>query len=92
MNERNLLGERIIRNIAIEPEGDMEISYFTPRLDVTTPGAVHVHTLIVPAGFDYDDEMRAVLEAADFLIGDVLDDWDKLPKLTDEPEEDDPDG
>lgn len=67
-----------IQNLGFDGDGDMHIAYLAPDEDVKEVGVVHLHTLLVPRGFDYDDEMDAVLDAIMYLIGDVLED---LPAL-----------
>lgn len=74
-----------IQNVSFDPDGDLHISYFFPQTDTKTAGLAHLHTLLIPVGFDYDDEINAVIDAISYLVRDVLDDWDKLespPEVT----------
>lgn len=75
----------VIQNISFDSDGDLHISYFRPQTDTKVAGLAHLHTLLVPTGFDYDDEIHAVIDAIDYLVRDVLDDWDTLegpPEVT----------
>jgi hypothetical protein len=74
-----MLTKHRITSVAIEEDGGLQISYYTPERDVKAAGVVKLHTLIVPAGFDYDDEIDAVIDAVTYLINDVDDDWERLP-------------
>jgi hypothetical protein len=70
-----------IQSVAFDPEGGLTINYYTPKIDIKEPGVAHLHTLVVPKGFDYDDEIANVFDAVHYLINDVLDDFDKLPGM-----------
>lgn len=52
----------------------MVIHYGRFPLDVRKNGLMWSHTVNVPAGSDYDDELQAVTEALHNLLDDVLDD------------------
>lgn len=67
-----------IQSIGVDTDG-LQIGYYIPAEDIKSNDVIHMHTLIVPLGADYDDEITAVLEAARYLVLDVLDD---LPRLT----------
>jgi hypothetical protein len=67
-----------IQHVAVD-EGTLQIGYFDPNVDMKAPGLVRLHTLIVPKGDDYDDEIDAVLDALVYLLNDVAEDWDNLP-------------
>ncbi len=83
MAEEEGLERVVIQTVAFEPDGGVQIAYYTPRTDVTTVGVINAHTLVVPAGYDYDDEIQAVLDAVEHLVLDVMDDWKRLPKVGD---------
>lgn len=68
----------IIQNISFDPDGDVQLSYVIPDRDTKEVGLAHLHTLLIPTGFDYDEEIQAIQDAADYLVRDVLQDWDKL--------------
>lgn len=67
-----------IQHLAID-EGSLQIGYYDQDADMKAPGLVKLHTLIVGRGMDYDDEIDAVMEAINYLINDVAEDWDSLP-------------
>lgn len=69
--------KRTIQEIRIEEDG-IQIAYYTPDEDVRQPGVVQLHTLLIPRGGDWDDEIDNVLDAASYLVNDVLDDWSTL--------------
>jgi hypothetical protein len=68
-----------IQNINFDTDGAVHIAYYIPDQDVKAPGVAHLHTLMIPKGFDYDDEITALLDAAEYLILDVLEDFEALP-------------
>jgi hypothetical protein len=67
-----------IQTVAFDETG-LQIGYYDPDTDVKAPGLVRLHTLIVPGGDDYDDEIQAVVDAVVYLLNDVGEDWEKLP-------------
>jgi hypothetical protein len=80
----------LIRNLAVEPDGALQIDWYDPATDVKANGAIQIHTLVVPAGQDYDQEISDVMDTIKYCVLDVLDDWDKLDAMT--PATDGPDG
>lgn len=81
-----------ILGIEIDPEG-VALSYVRIPTDIRKNGLAWRHQVIVPNGSDYDDEIEAVIEAAQALLTDVLDDEDRAEPidLTTEEEDDDDD-
>ncbi len=69
--------KRQIDSIQFDEDG-VTINYIEPESDVRGQGIVHLHTLMIPSTADYADEMRDVLAAAEYLLGDALDDWERL--------------
>jgi hypothetical protein len=67
-----------IQSIGVDTDG-LQIGYYIPADDIKSNDVIHMHTLIVPLGADYDDEIAAVIEAARHLVLDVLDDLPRLP-------------
>ncbi len=67
-----------VQNVAFETDGTAHIAYFDLDEDVKSNGLIHSHTLIVPAGADYDDEIRTLMEAVHALIADAADDLRRL--------------
>jgi hypothetical protein len=67
-----------IQHLAVDEDG-LQIGYYNPDVDMKAPGMVRLHTLIVPRGYDYDDEIDAITDAIVYLLNDVGEDWDKLP-------------
>lgn len=83
----------LLRGLTFEPDGSVLVEYCIPSLDARQNGVVLNHTLYVPAGQDYDDEVYAVQEAMLALISDVLEDLPNLEPLRPPtpPDEDDDD-
>lgn len=81
----------VIAQITFEPDGSMHVSYHRPEQDSHDNGVITTHTMYVPMGEDYDEELLTVLGAARLLLLDVLDD---LPRIDErhrprrEPDED----
>jgi hypothetical protein len=64
-----------IQHVACDPDGGLQVGYFDAAgPDIKENGVLHMHTLIVPVGDEYDDELRAVHEALRYLVNDVLED------------------
>ncbi len=74
---------RVVQSVAFEADGGLQVSFYDPDTDVTTSGLVQMHTLLVPHGNEYDDELTAVAEAIQYLISDVMQDFPALPKRGD---------
>lgn len=74
-----------IQQIMVEHDV-LQIGYFVPGQDTKAGGIIQAHTLVVPRGGDYDDEIAAVEDALVYLVNDVLDDWDKLSPEADDDE------
>lgn len=86
----------LLRGLNIEPNGDMLVEYCIPSLDARQNGVILNHTLLVPMGADYDDELEAVQESILALIRDVLEDFPeleplRLPQAADDEDDDDDD-
>lgn len=62
-----------VQNIAFDADGSCHIAYYQPNVDIRESGLVTTHTMSVPMGDDYDDEIAALLEAVKYLVLDVLD-------------------
>lgn len=73
-----------VQQVLVEDDG-LQIGFVLPQTDVKAAGLIQAHTLLIPRGFDYDDEIRAVEDALNYLVNDVLDDWDKLGPPEEEP-------
>jgi hypothetical protein len=79
-----------VQHVAVDDEG-LQIGYYDPDVDMKAPGMVRLHTLIVPRGYDYDDEIDAINDAIVYLLNDVGEDWTKLPAPTGPTPEDEED-
>lgn len=77
-----------IQNVSFDSDGDMHITYVMAR-DVKVNGVGIANTMLVPAGDNYDEEIRAVREAIEYAVGDVLEDMPTLQTLEDAIAEDD---
>lgn len=76
--------ERIVQSVMVGPDGGLQIQFYTPEADVKANGVIQLHTLIVPAEDDYDDEIEEIVSKIKFLITDVLEDMPNLPAGTPE--------
>lgn len=74
--------ERRVQNVQVDEDG-IQVVFYTPEQDAKAPGIVQLHTLMIPKGADYDDEITAAIDALQYLINDVLDDWDTLEPFHD---------
>ena len=68
-----------VQTISFGSEGEVEMTYMLPESDVKAPGLARMHTILIPKGYEYDDEIAAVSEAADHLLLDVLEDFESQP-------------
>lgn len=64
------------------------ITYTRVPRDIRKNGLIWQHQVGVPHGSDYDDEIEALMEAAQALLDDVLDDEDRAEPIDPEPEQD----
>jgi hypothetical protein len=83
---------KVIRSITFE--GDSVVMQYMDETDVRVEGYVYLtHQLTVATGQDYDDEIRAVEEAAQDLLRDVMEDFTTSrpydPAVDDEDDDDD---
>ncbi len=70
-----------IQEIRVIPDGGMQIAYYDTTQDIKQNGVIRLHNLIVPEGDEYDDELRAVTDAAIYLVRDVLEDLPHMEAL-----------
>ncbi len=81
-----------IHAVETTEDGGLAITYGRLRRDVRKNGLMWQHTVVVPAGSDYDDELEAVGEALQSLLEDVLEDQKTAEEIDlTEPEEEDDD-
>jgi hypothetical protein len=84
-NELHITGVALV-------EGGVEISYGRLPQDVRKNGLAWQHSVLIPKGSDYDDEIETFEEALLALLEDALDDEDTAepiePELDDEEEDD----
>lgn len=73
------------------PEGGVVISYGRFPEDVRKNGLMWQHSVNVPAGTDYDDELTTLMDALRTLLLDVLDDETRAEPVDIEEEEEDED-
>lgn len=67
-----------IQHLAFDEES-VQIGYYDPYVDMKAPGLVRLHTLVVTKGGDYDEEIQDVMDAIQYLLNDVGEDWENLP-------------
>lgn len=80
-----MVPRRVVQHVAVEPDGSVQIGFYTPAADLKASGVAQMHTILVPAGDEYDEEIEAVMDAVHHLIDDVLDSFPHLPGLGDPP-------
>lgn len=80
-----------IRGVTFNPDGSAVVEYVTPAKDARANGVTINHAMFVPHGADYDDELDALMDAATYLINDVLEDFPTLEPIRPPDEEDDDD-
>lgn len=68
----------IVRGLTFDADGSITLEYADAESDVREKGIILNHTLFVPSGQDYDDELQGVVDAVGALLADVLED---LPHL-----------
>lgn len=84
--------ERIVlAGMAFQSDGSIVMEYCIPGLDALRNGIVLNHTLLVPTGADYDDEIDDVRRAVIALVDDVLEDLPHLERISLEPPTEDDD-
>ena len=71
----------VVQQCSLEPDGSLQISFYQPPHDLKANGILHMHTLCIPAGGEYDDEIEAVLIALRDLVTDALQDLPNLEAL-----------
>jgi hypothetical protein len=81
--------ERVITNIAIEPDG-VNLTYLTLPDDLRENGLAAQHQISIPTAQDYGEEIDNVKEAALALLEDALEDFTHIP-VYEAPQADDPD-
>lgn len=66
--------------LGLELGGDsVTFTYITIPADIRETGLAQQHTIQIPLGGDYEDEVDALMEAAEALLEDALDDFERLP-------------
>ncbi len=85
----------VIRAIGFEGDGSVTMDYLIPSRDAFRTGVVLNHTIHIPLGDQYDEEILNLTEAALALLADVLEDlpvMEPMPAvLTDDEDDDDED-
>lgn len=69
----------VVQTVQLQSDGGVQVSYYLPETDLKANGVLHMHTVIIPAGDQYDDEIGAFRDALTHLLLDVLDDLPTLP-------------
>ena len=54
----------VIRALSFTEDGGLGMEYLIPSTDMKANGLMVQHTLYVPGGEDYEDEIQAVMDAA----------------------------
>ncbi len=79
------LPDLIVAGVRFEEDGSMMLDFMQPLRDVKANGVQLQHSMYVPAGDEYDDEMDAVRDAVRYLINDILEDLPNLPAVKQPP-------
>lgn len=82
-----------VRGLSFDPDGSITLEYADAEKDVREKGIILNHTLFIPSGQDYDDELQAVVDAVGALLADVLEDLPHLApvQLVDDDDDEDED-
>ena len=79
-----------ITGIALTQAGGIEVGYVRLPQDVRKNGLVWQHTVQIPRGSDYDEELDDLMDALVVLLTDVLED-EATAEPIDMPDEEDED-
>lgn len=72
----------IIRALNFDPDGGVSFDFMEPYADIRENDLVMNHVLFVPADDEYEDEIDALRDAAQYLLADALEDFRRMPPLT----------
>lgn len=81
MSSDNPARHVLLRTITFQPDESVVLEYCIPSQDARENGVILNHTMAIPYGKDYDDEINAVHDAVFALIDDVLEDLPYLEPL-----------
>lgn len=85
----------VIRAVSFEDDGGVVVDYLVPAKDAYRTGVVVNHTIRIPPSRQWDEEIFELVQAALFLLADVLEDlpgMEPIPaQLDDEDDDDDED-
>lgn len=79
------LPKYIIRALTFSQDGSVGIDFMEPLADLRENDLLMNHVLFVPAEDEYDDELDALRDAAQELLADALEDFRRMPPLTEAP-------
>lgn len=71
----------VLHGVSLMEDGSIELAYMRMPVDLRVNRLMWQHSVIVPAGSDYDEEIDAVYEALTALLDDVLDDEDRVEPM-----------
>jgi hypothetical protein len=82
-----------VRTLSFDPDGSLTVEYLRPAIDARANGVVLNHTMYIPVGDQYDEEIDAVRVAVEALLDDVLEDLPHMEPIreADVDDEDDDD-
>lgn len=84
-----MIPKRVIRSVNFV-EDAVFVEFFSPADDIKANGVIINHSIAVPTGESYDDEIEALTDAVFALLEDVLEDIPGLePADLSPPEEED---
>lgn len=64
----------VIHGLEATPDGGVVLTYGRVPQDIRKNGLMWQHSVQIPAGSDYDEELEAVSDALQALLEDVLED------------------
>lgn len=73
--------KHVIRAIQFLPDDDVIIEYFTPEQDIKSNGLLLSHQILLPGAGDYYEHLDVILDTAQALLVDGLDDHERLGPL-----------
>lgn len=70
-----------IVGVSLLDDGGLEIAYIELTKDLKKNGLAWTHTVRVPRGSDYDEELESFYEALGEVLRDALDDRDRAESI-----------
>jgi hypothetical protein len=81
--------EITITTVHLETDGSVQVSYCLPQVDLKVNGVVHMHSVLIPSGANYEDELTNFRDALVYMVRDVLEDLETLEAMPQPPTQED---